>query len=147
MGGWGKDAAIDRLSLRITARGDSAVRVDGTLVRHAIAKVIVYALHQPTPGTRVRLAIDGDGDAAAVRVVSQGPPYPYERAGSLRAVRPRSFCPTGHHHGRGPGVVHSTPHRRGLRVGRPGRSSREHTTFCIELPAKLTVEPSGTEES
>jgi K+-sensing histidine kinase KdpD len=138
---------IDRRRLRITSTGDSTVRVDGNLVRHAIANIIINALKYSTPGTPVRVSIEEDEGVAAMRVVSRGPCIRMTEQQALFEpfVRDRSAEWAVVGQGLGLSLARRIVKAHGGVIW--WRSSREHTTFCIELPAEPAIERSETEES
>jgi K+-sensing histidine kinase KdpD len=140
---------IDRRRFRITATGDSTVRVDGNLLRHAIANILINALKYSTPGTRVRVFIEEEDAVAAVRVVNRGPRIRMSEQQALFEpyVRDRSadWATMGQGLGLGLSIARRVVEAHGGVIW--WRSSGEHTTFCIELPAEPTMERSGTESA
>jgi signal transduction histidine kinase len=146
---------IDRHRLSITAAGDSSVCVDGNLVRHAIANIIINALTYSTPGSRVRVFIEGDERVAAVRVVNRGPGIRRTEQQTLFEpfVRGRSpeWATMRHGVGQGQGMGLGLSIARRVVEAHGGviwwRSAGGHTTFRIELPIEPALERSGTEGS
>jgi signal transduction histidine kinase len=138
---------IDRRRLSITTTSDLIVKVDSNLVRHAIANVIINALKFSTPGTRVRVSIEEDEGMAAVRVVNRGPRIRMTEQQTLFQPfvrdRPGAWSTTGQ--GLGLSIARRIVEAHGGIIW--WRSSRERTTFCIELPAEPPMEQVGTEGS
>jgi K+-sensing histidine kinase KdpD len=136
---------IDRRRLRIRTTGDATVHVDGTLVRHAIANIIMNALKYSALSTRIRVSIEATDGAASVRVVNRGPRIRMNEQQVLFEpfVRDRSH---GANAGQGLGlsIAQRVVEAHGGVIW--WRSSRGNTTFCIELPAEPIVDLSETLE-
>jgi signal transduction histidine kinase len=137
---------IDRRRLRITATGDSTVRVDGSLLRHAIANIIMNALKFSTPGSRVRVSIEVNDGVASVRVVNRGPRIRMREQQDLFEPFVRDSSAEWANVGQGLGlsIAKRIVEAHGGVIW--WRSSRGDTTFCIELLADLTMERSEAQE-
>jgi signal transduction histidine kinase len=144
---------IDPRRVSIIAAGDPSVFVDGSLVRHAIANIIINALAYSTPGSRVRVSIEDAAPVAAVRVVNRGPGIrkteqqtlfePLVRGRALEGATTRRGV--GQHLGLGLSIARRVVELHGGVIW--WRSAGGHTTFCIELPIEHAWERSGTDES
>ncbi len=137
---------IDRRRLRITATGDSTVRVDGSLLRHAIANIIINALKYSTLGSRVRVSIEVNDGAASVRVVNRGPGIRISEQKALFEPFVRDSSAEGANAGQGLGlsIAQRIVEAHGGVIW--WRSNRGDTTFCIELPAETTMGRLETQE-
>jgi two-component system, OmpR family, sensor histidine kinase KdpD len=138
---------IDRHRLKIVSNASPTVRVNGDLVRHAVANIIINALKYSPPGTGVRVSVDEHAGVASVRVMNLGRP----RIGASQ--HQTLFEPFVR--GR-PGAWSTSGLGLGLSIARRivevhggviwWRSSGDKTTFCIELPAEPTTEQARARE-
>lgn len=137
---------IDRRRLRITTTGDSTVRVDGSLLRHAIANIIINALKYSTLGSRVRVSIEANDGVVSVRVVNRGPGIRVREQKALFEPFVRDSSAEWANVGQGLGlsIAQRIVEAHGGVIW--WRSSRGDTTFCIELPAEPTMDRSETRE-
>ena len=115
--------------------------------RQRNAHIIINAIKYSTPGTRVRVSIEEDEGVAAVRVVNRGPRIRMTDQQTLFEpfVRDRlaEWATVGQ--GLGLSIARRVVEAHGGVIW--WKSSREHTTFRIELPAEPAMERPGTEQS